>query len=318
VTSDQRRSPLAGARYGQRALDLSRFVADPLDDVIAGVVRAAGVRSTEEREALRAGLDADDCYSLLAFAMRRAAAGIRDGSLAAAQEAVEALTLVTVSRIDYRDLSVDFPLYAIGRLGGDLAGVVASAAATSEPGTRAFFAAAAGRAASLTLNDCALIEVVSRYGLGFMETMAEPYAPRSDLTGIAVRMADAIDAAGRYEVDDLRLSSLPEVWFGRDAKPTGDIPASGCVSISASLPGGSRLEHGLLVFLAEVETARAASTLAGRAEEASTADRPRVATSDDRLLVLLIGGSTTFGQTSLETEASLRPLRDALRHELRH
>jgi len=317
VTNEQRRSPLSGVRYGRRALDLSRFVDDPTDEVVAALVRAAGVHSTEEREALRAGLDADDCDSLLTFARRRSAAGIRDGSLAEANEAVQALSLVTVSRIDYRDLSVDFPLYAVGRLGGDLAGVVASAVATSEPGTRAFFAAAAGRAARLTLSDCALIEVVSRYGLGFMETMAEPYAPRSDLTGIAVRMADRIDAARRDAVDDLQLSSLPKVWFGRDARATGEIPVSGCVSISASLPGGSRLEHGLLVFLAEVESVPAASALARRAEAASTADRPRVAASDGRLLIVLIGGSTTLGQESLETEASLRPIRDALWEELR-
>jgi hypothetical protein len=244
-------------------------------------------------------------------------AGIRDGSLVAAQESIQALTLVTASRIDARDLSVDFPLYAVGRLGGDVTDVVASAVAMSEPGTRAAFAAKAGRAAHLTLDDCALIEVVSRYGLGFMETWAEPYAPRSDLAGIAVRIADHIDAAGRYEVDDLHLSSLPEVWFGGDAKPTGGIPVSGCVSIAASMPGRSRWEHGLLLFLAEVKTGQAASALVGRAEAASTADRPRVAGSEDRLLLVLIGGSTTRGQKALETETSLRRMREALQDQLR-
>ena len=234
-----------------------------------------------------------------------------------AQEAIQALTLVTVSTIDHRDLSVDFPLYAVGRLGGDLSETVASAVETSEPGTGALFAAKAGRAARLTLTDCALIEVVSQYGLGFMETWAEPYAPRSDLTWIAVRIAERIDTAGRYEVDALHLSSLPEVWFGRDTKPTADIPVTGCVSLSASIPGRSRWEHGLLLFLAEVETAQAASALVRRAEAASTADRPRVAGNDDRLLLVLIGGSTTRGQQPLETEASLRLLHEALRVELR-
>jgi hypothetical protein len=253
----------------------------------------------------------------MTFARRRAAAGIRDGSLPAAQEAVRALTLVTASRIDVRDLSVDFPLYAVGRLGGDLTEVVASAAGSSEPGTRAAFAARSRRAARLTLQDCAFIEVRSRYGLGFMETWAEPYGPQSDLAGIGVRAADRIDAVGRYAVDGLHLSSLPEIWFGRDAKPTGGIPVSGCVSIAASIPGRSRWEHGLLLFLAEVATTHAASALVDRAEAASTADRPRVAASEDRLLLVLIGGSTTSGQTPLETEASLGRIRDALRDELR-
>ncbi len=175
----------------------------------------------------------------------------------------------------------------------------------------------AGRAARLTLKDCALIEVVSRYGLGFMETWARPYAPQSDLTGIAVRIADQIDAAGRYEVDDLHLSSLPAVWFSREARPTGEVPVSGCVSISASIPGRSRWEHGLLLFLAEMEAAQMASALVERAEAASTADRPRVAGNDDRLLLVLIGGSTTRGQKPMETEASLRLMHEVLRDELR-
>jgi hypothetical protein len=71
------------------------------------------------------------------------------------------------------------------------------------------------------------------------------------------------------------------------------------------------------VLLAEVQTAPAASALVRRAEAASTAARPRVASSDGRLLIVLIGGSTTHGQESLETEASLRPIRDALRDEIR-
>jgi hypothetical protein len=317
VTDDRARSLLAGIRYPRRALDLSRFVRDPADDAVAAVVQAASIRSTEEREVLRAGLDGDDLDNLLTFARRRAVAGIRDGSLVAAQEAIQALTLVTASSIDARDLSVDFPLYAVARLGGDVTDVVASAVAMSEPGTRAAFAAKAGRAAHLTLDDCALIEVVSRYGLGFMETWAEPYAPQSDLAGIAVRIADRIDAAGRYEVDDLHLSSLPEVWFGGGAKPTGGIPVSGCVSIAASIPARSRWEHGLLLFLAEVKTGQVASALVERAEAASTAARPRVAASEDRLLLVLIGGSTTRGQEALETEASLGRIREALQDELR-
>jgi hypothetical protein len=309
-------SPLAGITYGGRAHDLSRFVDDPTDQAVAAVVREAASLSPEGRDALRARLSADDCYTLLAFAQRRSASGIRDGSLEAAQEAVEALTLVTSSKIDYRDLSVDFPLYAVGRLGGDLKAALASAAARSESGTRGSFTAKAGRPERLTLKDCALLEVNSRYGLGFLGTWARSYAPESDLAGMAVRMADAIDAAQRYMVNDLHLSSLPEVWFGRPTKPTGDIPVNGCVSVSASLKDGSRWGPGLLVFLAEVDSAKTASNLVAGAEAASTLDRPRTAGSEGRLFLILIGGSSTRGDQPLETPASLAPQRDALLREL--
>ena len=309
-------SPLSGIAYGGRANDLSRFVDDPADEAIAAVVREAATFSTEDRDTLRARLDPDDCYTLLTFAQRRAASGIRDGSLESARQAVQALTLVTASKIDYRDLSVDFPLYAVARLGGNLTEALASAAASSESGTRASFSARAGRAERLTLTDCAFIEVNSRYGLGFLETRAQPYAPQSDLAGMAVRMADAIDASRRYAVDNLHLSSLPEVWFSRPTELTGDIPVTGCVSVSASLRDGSRWGPGLLVFLAEVDSAKTASALVARADAASTLDRPRTAGSEGPVLVVLVGGSTTRGDRSLETPASLAPQRDALLREL--
>ena len=309
-------SPLSGITYGGRAHDLSRFVDDPADQAVAAVVREAASFSTEDRDELRARLNADDCYTLLTFAQRRSAAGIRDGSLEVAREAVQALTLVTSSKIDYRDLSVDFPLYAVGRLGGNLTEALASAAASSESGTRGSFTAKAGRADRLTLKDCALLEVNSRYGLGFIDTWAQPYAPESDLAGMAVRIADVIDAALRHTVNDLHLSSLPEVWFGRSAKPTGDIAVNGCVSVSASLTDGSRWGPGLLVFLAEVDSAKTASNLVARAGAASTLDRPRTAGSEGRLFLILIGGSSTRGDQPLETQASLGPQRHALLREL--
>ena len=68
--------PMHGIKYSRRAHDLGRFMDDPADEAIATIVRAASVLSTEERDALRARLDADDCYTLLAFSRRRSAAGI--------------------------------------------------------------------------------------------------------------------------------------------------------------------------------------------------------------------------------------------------
>ena len=309
-------SSISGVRYGVRALDLSRFVADPADQIVAAIVRDAASRSSEDRDARRSPFSEGDCYTLLAFARRRSASAIRDGSLEAALEAVGALTLVTLAKIDFRDMSVDFPLYAVGRLGGDVAEAVAAAAAASESGTRASFTARADRAERLTLRDCALLEVHSRYGLGFMETWASGYAPQSDLAGAAIRMADAIDAAQRYAVHDLHLSSLPEVWFNRPPGPTGVVAVTGCVTISASLKGGSRWGPGLLVFIAELDRPETAANLVSRADAASTNDRPRTAGSTGRLFVIVIGGSSTRGDEPLETQSSLAPQRDALLREL--
>jgi hypothetical protein len=130
-------------------------------------------------------------------------------------------------------------------------------------------------------------------------------------------MADWIDSAGRYVVDGLHLSGLPEVWFDGHPKPPAKVVTTGCVSISAWIKGGSPYGRGLLAFLAEVESIETASKLAERAQAASVLDRPRTADSRGRLLLVLIGGSATRGQAALETDISLRPVCEALLGETR-
>lgn len=317
MTDSDGGSPLGGIAYGRRANDLCRFTADAADREVAAVVRAAAGIRAQERDALRSRLDSDDCHTLLTFARRRTAVALRDGDLGEVLEAVEALTLVSSPKIDYRDMSVDFPLYAVGRLGGSQTDAAALAAAKSERGTAASFTAAAGRAARMTLSDCALLEVTSHYGLGFLDTWAQPYAPDSDLAGMAIRIADSVDAAGRYSVDGLHLSTLPGVWFGKPSTLPLGILTSGCVSVSATISGGSRRGAGLLAFVAEVESPEAASSLVAEAEAASTVSRPRAAGSDGPRILLIVGGTSTRTRKAAETDGSLERLRDALLRCLR-
>jgi hypothetical protein len=291
--------------YRQGAHLLSRWLEDPADAVIADAVHAAAELDDQSRADLRAALAESDCYNLLTFANRRAAASLRDASLSEAVEAVEALTLVTRDKVDYRDLSVAFPLYAVGKLGGDPIEVLMRAAERSEPGTQRVFTAKSDRASKLTLRECGLIEVRSSHGLGFMQTSADPYNPRSDLIWAAVQLADFIDEEGRYRVNSLALSPLPSVWFDHPGKGGIQIPTAGCLSLSAGLVGARRWSHQLLVFLAEVGNQAIAATLATRASDASTADRPRVAGATGRLLLVVIGGSVTQGEVAIETPTSL-------------
>src|SRR5947207_3138679 len=112
------------ATYSRRAYDLARFGETPADGVIATFVRATAVLEAMDRAALRSGLTPDETYLLLCIARRRAAAALRQRELALALEAIQALTLVDREKIDFRDLSVDFPLLAYRELGGDLDSVV--------------------------------------------------------------------------------------------------------------------------------------------------------------------------------------------------
>ena len=58
--------------------------------IVAGIVVSARGLDSRDRLALRASLAGDDCYTLAGFAMRRAAEGLRQGSLSLALQAVEA------------------------------------------------------------------------------------------------------------------------------------------------------------------------------------------------------------------------------------
>jgi hypothetical protein len=297
--------PLRGLTYSRRARDLARYRADPADAAISAAI-AVAQEPGDPWDARRAGLDEDDCNTLLTFARRRAASALRTASLPEAVEAVHALCLVRRDRIDPRDLDPDFPLYAIRQLGGDIPSVVAFAVAHAEPATAELFRARADGAGQRTLADCALLPVESAYGLGFMDTWAEPYPVRGDLPGLAIRCADCVDRQGKYEVEALHLSDLPAVWFGpgRRGGPL-DLPNQGCIAISAPLRGGAPASHALLVLVADVGSPDEAAALAARAVRASDPVRPRSAVVVDDLLVAVIGGSATAGQGPIESAASI-------------
>lgn len=148
-----------------------------------------------------------------------------------------------------------------------------------------------------------------------METMWNRYAPKSDLAGMAVGMADRIDTSTKYLVTEFHVSSLPEVWLGGSPRSPRDIPARGCVSFSALLEGGDRWGDGLLFFLAELESPVIATLLESRGQAGSTIDRPRMAAAAGSILLLIIGGSSTVGQPPVETSTSLRVMLEDLLRE---
>jgi hypothetical protein len=297
-------SSITELRYSAKARDLVRFTDDPTDDAIARDVSRILDLSPGRKEELRSRLGEADCYGLITFAKRRTVAALRSKSLPMALESVAALTLVDRSKIDFRDLSVDFPLYAVRELGGSLDEVVARAAASSESGTARSFLAKARRAHTLTLKDCALLEVHSSYGLGYMTRRSASYQPTTRLAEFAVLLADQVDAEGVYEIDDLHIGELPEVWFYKDRR-TGHIPTAACVGLSAHLRGVSRFSHGLIIFVAAFGDDTVGPNLAALVDAAGSIDRPRAATARDRRLGVIIGGSDTAGEVAHESRESM-------------
>lgn len=285
------------AHYSSGANDLGRFREDPADAAIEAFVEQAS-------HDVMAQLSEDDFYTLLLFARRAAARALRQHDLRTAASAIRALMLVDRDRIDFRDLSVDFPLYAVRELGGDVRAQIDLAARHSSRGTAEAFEAARGRAKRISLRDCALVQISTSHGIGFVDDLTGARRPPVSLAQAVVPLLDLIDEEGTYRTGDPSVSDLPGVWFGeRDAMR---IAVDGCVSFSGDhVQSTHPYSHTLLAFVSDFRKEREAKRLAAAASDASTPVRPRHAVAVGRRLALFIGGSVTMNEDALESSDSL-------------
>lgn len=304
MMSQDRVLPL-GVRYDSRAHDLARYQEDPLDDVLADFVAHMALIDTGPRMQTIANLDEESDYALMAFAKRRALKALRDNAPSLAESAVSALTLVDRSHVDFRDLSVDFPLLVARMLGLDAEGLARHSAELSVMPTAEVFLSALPRISELALSDCMYVEVHSHYGLGLMENWTKDYDSSSGVAELVIRVADEVDAEGAYWTSRFKIDELPGVWFSQESGAE-DVPTVGSASLHANHETTAQsLSHGLLVFLAAMPTEPSAQRWASAANTSSTKDRPRIAIHSGARLALIIGGSATVGEVPLETQDSL-------------
>src|SRR5580704_1515029 len=97
--------------YSTRAHDLARFQEDPTDDLVWSRVEHLLALDRDAFERTRSNLGEAELYLLLQFARRRCVRALRGNSPDSALQAIDAISLVDATKIDFRDLSVDFPLY---------------------------------------------------------------------------------------------------------------------------------------------------------------------------------------------------------------
>lgn len=215
------------------------------------------------------------------------------------------MTLVDRDRIDFRDLSVDFPLYAVRELGGDLPAEIDGAVQRSVAGTAESFEAARGRAKRMSLADCALVRISTGYGVGFIDDWTGAHRPPVALAEAVVPLLDLVDEEGTYRTIELKVSDLLGVWFGE--RDVMRIPVAGCVSFSGDHVRNTHpFSHTLLVFVAEFPKEREARRLATAASSATNSSRPRDAVATGSRLAVFVGGSVTANEKALETAESLR------------
>jgi hypothetical protein len=312
------RSPLSGITYSQRDFDLVRFVDCQSDGAVAQVVTRFIAANGPEQDAIRDSLSDDDMYTLRAFSRRRAVSALRSKSVDLATQGVLAMALIDYARIDFRDMSVDLPHYALHKVGGDAENVLAHGAAISEPGTAKLFALASERAREpRSLAQCLELMVRSRYGLGLMETWGHRFDVASALPVRAIEMADLIDSTTSYETTSIVAGlELPTIWLEGSESPARIKAAAhtvqSCVSINADFGGLRFSGPRLLIFIAEGIENQHAAELAKIACAPTRSGQLQAAVAHGKRALILNAGSSRFGGTMPETTESFNALMDSL------
>lgn len=314
------RSPLEGVAYDVQRGELSmfRFVTTATDEQVAAVAMGARELRGDDLSDVRGSLTQDDLYTLLAFVRRVTVRALRgDAELLVA--GWTALGLVDVERVDWRDAAVAASLLAYGsaRAGSDLRELVAGASALSEPPMTAIL-----RAHAVSANGEVSVggyrEISTAEGAAFVADHGEPYAPTTDLLGMAAAVCDGIED-DEYRVTGITTGTgIPAVWLPGMNRATAEAVAKkvrGCVSISGTPRSEATSvfpDQTLLVYIAECPSKDEAERLASAARQSASSDVAEIAICSETLTLIAVARSTVKGVAPVETTASLERFRRRL------
>lgn len=277
----------------------------PTEGDVAALLELSRPLTVEGLSQLRTTLG-DQAGVILAFALRRAKTALGDNDAQAALDAAEALTLVDPTRVDPRDLAVDLPLLALRDTDADVEAVVRRTVERADPGLAGRIRARRAALSTATLASAGQLAVPTEDGNVLIDHWLGRDVQPVRVAQATLALARAIDAEGSYRSAPVHTATLPEVWFDAEA-PVADVPSRGGASFRAGHVEALRpLSHSLLVFVAELPSPADAARAAERAASATTERRPRIAVTLGPYLALIIGGSLTIGEGSLETVDSLR------------
>jgi hypothetical protein len=312
-------SPFDGIRYEplHGELDLFRFVESATDERVASIVEVAHNAAPDALADLRAALTQDDLYTLLAFARRRSLVALRDQSSTSVASGFEALALVDLERIDWRDGAVAAGLlaYAGRRTGADVHALVGKARRQAESAMADVIARHATRPEE-GLAVGGYREIRTSGGVGLANDYGHAYAPNIDLISLAENVVALLEH-DEYRVDNLVTGSdLPAVWL-----PAGDEAATaardrllGCLSVSARPKSNNRgmPDQMFSVWIAEAATTRDAQAIASAAVPKPGSETAIVAVESGPVCAVMVARSVVKGVPPHETMESIQRFLPAL------
>jgi hypothetical protein len=286
-------TPLGDAAYARQATVLWRWVDAPQDAVVMAFVRE--YTQAADPALVRSRLTEFDFYTLMTFARRCALGALRSKSPETALAAFDALSAIQLDVVDWRDVVVASSLvaYAGRRVGLDSEAVLTGAVRRAEP------------AVADLLRGAATSDAGSG-GYQELRTASGPVLIDGSVQGAvallkrAIKIAEVIEADGRYEVTDIGVGrDLPAVWLG-DAP---EVEAARrrlrrCVTLHARLPDSRA--HMVLVFLVQAEEDRHAQTVASAARSQEPHEAVQLGIAVGRLCAVVVARSGVLGVPCIE------------------
>lgn len=286
-----------------------------LDIALKEICRQAASLDADSHARMRRAISMDEFYTLLAFSRKMALLSIREKSTEGLREAVEAVALVEIARVDHRDVTVALGVlaYAYARIGESPHHWFEDASKRADPQVAGMLRELARRSfREKKLSDLSYLEEVStKYGPAFVTSGIDSYSPTVDLVSVAVEIAELIEA-DRYRGVGIQVRTiLPSVWLRSAGETAVRAALEGAVA-GASVSGLLRLEshpveegHSLLVFLVECADRIRASALEGFAQKASHTTHAVYGCAEGRLFCIVVGHSIMHGVAPIETASTL-------------
>jgi hypothetical protein len=294
--------------YDRCATVLWRWVDAPQDAVLAAFVREYTRAADPAR--VRTRLSEGDFYTLMTFARRCVLAALRDSAPDTVLTAFDALSVIELARVDWRDVVITASLvsHAARRVG------LAPEAVLTGPVTRAEPAIAEHLRSAATSG-------AGSGGYEELRTSAGPVLVRGSVKGSvallkrALGIAAVIETDGRYEVSDISVErEVPAVWLG-DGADAARRRLRRCVSVRAEPPGDRA--HFLLVYLAETRDDGDAETVAAAARARSLDGAVELGIAAGRLCAVVIARTAVHGEPDIEDGRSLARLTEPISATLR-
>ena len=310
-------SPMPAATYGYDDGYLAFLNPTPLalDSELTELCRRMAVIEPSARARVRQSISMDEFYTLLTFSRRMALFALRERSVGRLRDGLNAIALIDLARIDYRDVPMVVALlrHAAQRIGADVGALLSDTSAMSEPEIARFLSEfAKRRLGEKELRDMTgWQEVTTRYGVGFVGYGFRPYEPTVDLLAALIDIA-ALFAADRYRPGGMQVGTeLPPVWLRAAGEATVAKALRG-VRGAASFSAFIRPElhpaddsQSILVFLVELPDTERARMLQELSRTANHSTHSLLGCAADRLFCLVVAQSILRDVESIETPTSL-------------